>query len=161
MWDEENMYFAADVTDNYFNAAESGYNQYKGDDIQIGVFYGDGGHVAIGQANTSFHEIGLALTENGAEAYRWRAQDDAIPVGLINNIDLRVINKGEKTYYEAKIPWETLLKPNQQPKEGDEILFTFLFNDNDGSGRRGWIEYTGGIGESKDSTLFAKMKLIK
>lgn len=161
MWDEENMYFAADVTDNYFNAAESGGNQYKGDDIQIGVFYGDGGHVAIGQANTSFHEIGLALTENGAEAYRWRAQDDAIPVGLINNVDLRVINKGEKTYYEAKIPWETLLKPNQQPKEGDEILFTFLFNDNDGSGRRGWIEYTGGIGESKDSTLFAKMKLIK
>lgn len=161
MWDEDNMYVAADVTDNVFNPAAVGANQWQGDDIQLGVYYGSAGFLAIGQASTTYHEIGLALTPEGPQAWRWLSQDDAIPLGEVSDLELAVVNDGTKTYYEAAIPWKTLLKPGQQPKEGHEIAFSFLFNDNDGSGRRGWIEYTSGIGEIKNTELFSRLKLIK
>ena len=41
------------------------------------------------------------------------------------------------------------------------MAFSFLLNDNDGDGRRGWIEYTSGIGEAKNTELFARIKLLK
>ncbi len=161
MWDEENMYFGAEVTDNKFTPAPSEGLQYMGDGIQFGVFYGEEGFIAIGQASTTFHEIGLALTENGVQAYRWVSQDNALPGGLVGDLDLAVVNKGTKTYYEAKIPWTTLLKPGQKPSAGQEMAFSYLINDNDGEGRRGWIEYTSGIGETKNTELFTHLKLLK
>lgn len=161
MWDEENMYFGAEVADNKFTPAPSEGFQYMGDDIQFGVFYGEEGFLALGQASTTFHEIGLALTEKGVQAFRWNAQDNAIPGGLVKDLELAVVNKGEKTYYEARIPWTTLLKPGQKPTAGQEMAFSYLINDNDGEGRRGWIEYTSGIGETKNTELFTHLKLLK
>ena len=71
------------------------------------------------------------------------------------------MREGNKTVYEFKIPWTNLLMEGQQPKLGDKLGFSFLVNDNDGNGRRGWIEYASGIGESKNSALFTYLKLIK
>jgi hypothetical protein len=36
-----------------------------------------------------------------------------------------------------------------------------LVNDNDGTGRRGWMEYASGIGQTKNSTLFTYLKLVE
>ena len=161
MWDEENLYFAAEVTDNVFTPAPANERQWNGDDIQLGVYYGDTGFLAIGQASATYHEIGLALTEKGPQAWRWLSQDNEIPNGELKDLDLAVVNKGTKTYYEARIPWTTLLKPGQKPTAGQEIAFSYLINDNDGEGRRGWIEYTSGIGETKNTELFSHIKLLK
>ena len=161
MWDEENLYVAAEVTDNVFTPAPANERQWNGDDIQLGVYYGDTGFLAIGQASATYHEIGLALTEKGPQAWRWLSQDNEIPNGELKDLDLAVVNKGTKTYYEARIPWTTLLKPGQKPTAGQEIAFSYLINDNDGEGRRGWIEYTSGIGETKNTELFSHIKLLK
>ncbi|MGN0179033.1 MAG: sugar-binding protein [Monoglobaceae bacterium] len=161
MWDEENLYVGIEVTDSVFTPAPADENQWNGDDIQIGVYYGDEGFLAIGQASATYHEIGLALTEKGPQAWRWLSQDNVIPNGELLDLDFAVVNKGTKTYYEARIPWTTLLNPGQQPKAGQEIAFSYLINDNDGNGRRGWIEYTSGIGETKNTELFSHIKLLK
>lgn len=161
-WDEENMYLYCEVTDDIFNQPEPAATCYKGDSVQIGIFFGGEVQVAIGQKNTSYHELALSKTPDGPRVYRYLSQDDSYEKGDITDVcELAVEREGNKTVYEFKIPWDKLLMPGQMPKMGDRLGFSFLVNDNDGNGRRGWIEYASGIGESKDTTLFTYLKLIK
>ncbi|UUZ80239.1 hypothetical protein LJK88_35705 [Paenibacillus sp. P26] len=62
------------------------------------------------------------------------------------------------TIYELALPWSEL-KPIL-PDDG-LLSFSFLVNDNDGQGRKGWIEWGSGIGGSKDSKLFKPVRLVK
>jgi len=41
---------------------------------------------------------------------------------------------------------------------GDRLSITLLVNDNDGGGRKGWVEWTPGIGRSKDPTHINRLK---
>lgn len=161
MWDEENMYMYAEVTDDVFNCSYPPGSLWQGDSMQFGVFYGEENYVAIGQAATSFHEIGIANTLDGEVAYRYSAQDGSWPTGVMDGAEVAVVRQGNKTIYEFSVPWKKLLREEDEIKENSMLGYSFLFNDNDGSGRRGWIEYAGGIGSGKDTTLFTYMKLIK
>lgn len=161
MWDEENLYMCYDVTDNVFCQPEPIDSMWSGDSIQFGMTYGAEGFVAIGQENATFHELSVGLCDGVPAAYRYLSQDDYYPVGVFEDGEFAIVTDGNKTYYEFRIPWNSLLLPGQQPVEGAELGFSFLVNDNDGDGRRGWIEYTSGIGETKNSTMFTTIKLIK
>ena len=44
-------------------------------------------------------------------------------------------------------------------KAGDEYAFSFLINDNDGDGRKGYMYYNDGIGGEKLASLFGKLRL--
>ena len=125
------------------------------------VIFKDSGVVLIGQAGTTFHEIGIALSPTGPSVYRYLSQDNFYSAGEVENAEAMVKRTGNKTIYELKIPWKNLLLPNQQPKEGDTLGYSFLINEDDGEGRNGWIEYASGIGLSKDTSLFTVLKLIK
>ncbi len=160
-WDEDNMYLYCEVADDIFNAPEAAATSYKNDSVQIGIFYGEANRVNIGQANTSFHELCLSQTPDGPAVYRFKAQDDALPLGdITDDCEIAIGRQGGTTIYEFKIPWNKLLKEGQQPKLGDRLGFSFLVNDNDGDGRRGWIEYASGIGEDKNTELFTYLELI-
>lgn len=161
MWDEENMYMYAEVTDDVFNCSYPAGSLWNGDSMQFGVFFGEETYVALGQAATSFHEIGIANTNDGEVAYRYSAQDGVWPTGLVEGAEVAVVRQGNKTIYEFSVPWKKLLREKDEIKENAMLGYSFMFNDNDGNGRRGWIEYAGGIGSGKDTTLFTYIKLIK
>ncbi len=160
-WDEENLYLMAEVTDDVFYQAEPGATSWKGDNMQFGISYEDDGIVAIGQGGTTFHEFGIALSPDGPSCYRTLSQDNTYEKGYCENANIAIKRNGNKTVYELCMPWKDILKSGQEVFEGAEMLYSFLFNDNDGSGRQGWIECGSGVGMSKDISLFMKLTLIK
>lgn len=68
--------------------------------------------------------------------------------------------ENKKTYYEIKIPWVQIYGKEIEPKNYKNMNFSLLLNDNDGKGRRGWIELCSGIGV-KDPELFAEIPVVK
>ena len=161
MWDEDNLYFAAVVTDNIFYQPYAGWNTWKADNIQMGVFYGEESYTVSGQRSTTFNELSMAHTPQGDEVYRTLSQDNYYKAGKFENADICITRKGDKTIYEAKIPWEGFLLPGQHPKEGDKLGFSYMINESDGGNRNGWIEYASGIGATKDTSLFTWLTLLK
>jgi len=164
MWDEENVYFCWDVTDDKFSQEYEDFYTWQGDSVQFGVYMGSGDeYIALGEANTSFTEIGIAKTPKGPQLYRYSAQDsEKHKTGLLpeEEYDLAINVDGAKTIYELSMPWDSLLPDGVQPKANSRLGFSFLVNDNDGQGRRGAILFAGGIFFNKDSSLFTYINLI-
>ncbi|MEE1049840.1 MAG: sugar-binding protein, partial [Clostridia bacterium] len=163
-WDEENLYVASKIMDDVFyfdpNEEDTRYI-WKNDSIQIGFIYGTVSEVVIGTANRTFEEIGMGMTPNGAKTWRWSTQSNH-ETGEIKGAEVAIARHGAYTHYELKVPWKAIIpETDEPPKDGDKIGFSMLINDNDGRGRRGWMEYASGIGGSKDSTLFTYMSVIK
>lgn len=117
--------------------------------------------VAYGDAHVAYSELGMAKTPEGNIAWRWLSEDDSHALGEIEEYELEITRDGVYTIYELKLPWKEVLPQGATISEDRPLGFSLLVNDNDGSGRRGWIEYASGIGLSKDSTLFTYLKLIK
>lgn len=160
-WDEENMYALFEVTDNIFANPSPVEKYWESDGIQFGIVYDEIGDVRIGQAHTKFHEFGINHYSYADTIYRSMCQEDQYTLGLVDAGELVVKTVGGKTVYELKMPWNNLLLEGQRPKTGDVLGFSFLVNDNDGEGRRGWIEYASGIGMSKSTSMFTYLTLIE
>ena len=167
MWDEENIYLASVVSDNLHFQTWAPQDAWKGDSLQLAIHFGHiYNYVAMGQANTDFYEfvIGMDRSGTGGFAYLTKVQDSVTKPRQIEDCNVEVIRNEEekKTYYEARIPWKEILGVDSfVPKTGDKLGFSMLWNDDDGGGRHGWIEYASGIGNSKDSSLFTQVNFIK
>lgn len=142
-WNESAFYFTARVKDDQHTPL-SGEGQYAGDGVQIG--FGKG--LAYGP------EYGFA-GENGKPAL-WCWQKGPTSSG-IESIQLAVQRKNGETIYEAAIPWKAI---DQSGRPAEIFSVNFLINDNDGKGRRGWLEWMPGIGRSKDPLHFPKVLLV-
>ena len=162
MWDSEYMYFNAVVTDEIFSQTEEPGNLWKGDSVQFGVYNDSEGLLAANKAGTHFEEIGLALMEGVPTAYRFRCQGDTTESGLIetDGFEMACLREGDDLTYELKFKWSDLFGYEYTPQIGDVLGFSALINDNDGEGRRGWIEYGSGIGLSKDVNKFVKLLFL-
>ena len=62
-----------------------------------------------------------------------------------------------KTVYKLTFPAEFLGMTGFA--RGDRLGLAFLVNDNDGSGRRGYLHWADGIGISKDPARFGLVEL--
>jgi len=158
-WDENNLYLGIEVTDDIHFQSANGSDIWSGDSIQFSF---DPGR-ANGVNSSGYNEIGMALTNTGSiERYRWTAANGSggnINAGLMNT-NIARDNTNNTTTYETAISWELLLVPGVTADVNSLFGLSLLVNENDGSGRRGWIQYMDGIGGSKDPGLFGDLLLV-
>lgn len=162
-WDYENFYITVRVKDDVFCQKDVGQLIWQGDSIQFGLVYGEETNIQIGNFGTKYSEFGAAKTSEGDQMYRWMSEDDSKPAGAVENYQLAITRDEDArlTTYEMAVPWSEILPKNFAEFDPNRVLgFSMLVNDNDGNGRRGWIEYASGIGEGKNTSLFTYLNLI-
>ncbi len=156
MWDEQFLYIYFDVLDDthYNDAVDSSI--WQGDGMQFGIADVAGNAIY----DTEFTEMGCSLNNDGT-VYWWKWSDMLGKSGAVENIET-VIRRGNDghTYYEAKVPWSEIVSDASDMKKYDEFGFNVLVNDNDGKGRKGYIEHSSGIGSgTKTSAPFHRIIL--
>lgn len=156
MWDEDNLYLAAVVKDDVFSQDYVRNAVWNGDSIQFGL----NDNSADIQNTSQFTPFCLSLTKDGTQLYRSAAYYFS-EAALVENVKMSAKRTSDGVVYEAAIPWSEIFYEGYTPDTSSQVGFSILFNDNDGNGRRGWIEYNSGIGSGKDYTQFGKITFIK
>lgn len=150
-YDNEHLYLYARVHDDVFSQTKQGGEIWSGDSIQFAISAGMPGE------NLQWYEYGMALTSQGSELYRWMAPQ-GIETGSIAHPNLQVTRDetAKDTIYQLALPWGELTPI--VPSDGI-LSLSFVINENDGNGRRGYVEWGSGIGSSKQASLFKPMQL--
>lgn len=151
-WDEANLYLAARVQDDVHDQTFAEGEMWQGDSLQLALAAG-----APGEAE-GWYEYGFALTGDGPQVWRWLAPE-GVETGLVENAGLEVTrdDEGQATVYEVALPWEELAPLSAET--GQPYSFSFIANDSDGDGRKGWVEVGSGVGGDKDPSLFLPFEL--
>lgn len=154
-WDDKNLYLAAEVVDDHHTQPYSGDGIWNGDSIQFGI----GISSPDGKDPVEYHELGVARGDGG-ELYKWRwLAPRGFQTGDDFSLNYTVKRQDNKTNYELAIPWSELIQDPVRVKKGLKLKFSMLVNDDDGQGRRGWLEYNSGIGSAKDIHAFGDLFL--
>ena len=143
------IHFHAEVQDDVFHQTNPAGNMYNGDSIQMSFSPAQPG---TSQERT---EIGLALTPSGPAAYTFAATGLAV-TGSTPTDSLSVTRSGTVTTYDAVIPWQSF---GLTAAPTGTFAFSFLVNDDDGDGRKGFMEWSSGIGKSKDTSAHFPVQL--
>lgn len=139
-YDMENLYIAIEVTDNVYHSVYPSNQMYNGDSVQVLI------HYDLSPLNTGT-EYCIALAD-GKEATMWRHKQEGNTTGyvgaaasaLYTDGQCAISQKGKSTTYEISIPWSKMKFDGGSIKKGQIMGFTYLINDNDGAGRKNWIE---------------------
>jgi len=160
-YDEKYLYLGAVVEDDVFYQPNTDTTIWKGDSIQFAVGYlrANGN-----KDSTSFTEVGIALTPNDEIVCVYQTEDVSTQRGILDlkalGIECEITREKTSTVYELKMPWTSLVPQGSEFTGGKNIAFSMLVNDNDGLGRKGWLEYASGVGYSKNINLFTFLKLM-
>jgi len=154
-WDDEHFYLSARIVDDVFAQPFEDEKVWQGDSIQFAVSERPPWECGHGSGCT-YYEVGLALTGDGPEVYLWNGARGEKP-GKANGAACQIVRQGQTTLYEAAIALKSL--PLFDPK-AKTFGLSLLVNDNDGKGRKGWIEWGSGIGQGKNPALFNPCCLV-
>ena len=158
MYDEDNLYFAAEVRDDIFFQPYRDSQMWKGDSIQIAFdplcdgksayIYGElqkafdkvngrkrGEKTLFEGYNSDDYQYGFALTGDSPQVWQWIPE----PERAVSAIGLAIINKGKRLIYEASIPWKEI-SPFKL-KEDMICGFKVVAFNNDGAGPK-LLEWT-------------------
>jgi hypothetical protein len=155
-WDRDYLYLSLDVTDNVHRQDDLGSATWRGDGIQFSIDPG----FSERPGKYGYHELGVALHESKVTNWRWSAAY-GMDVGELKDLQCAIARRDTHTCYEMAIPWSDLIDDPTKIGPGSVIGFSLLINDNDGAGRRGWIEYNSGIGLVKDPSAFGDLLLVE
>lgn len=150
LWDDNFLYFAVNVDDDRFCQNSAGASVWQDDSVQC-AFDLDNSTPRKPRLDCEYE---IALTKSGPSAHAGIG-----PPGPVAGAKLAITQKtaNQGLFYELAIPWNTL--NGMKPAPGKRFGFTFLVNDNDGAGRKGWIEWTPGIAAGKTPDTFATITL--
>lgn len=146
-YDDEGLQIVVTATDDRHFQEEKGAALWKGDSLQLAM--------RAASPGAGLLELVVASGPNGT-SLSWvegAPPGSHLPTGSADpaQLPVQVETAGEKTIYRITIPWK-ILGHQHAPEEGFRL--NFLVNDNDGDGRRQWVELSPGIGKQKDSGLF-------
>ncbi|WMT39383.1 DNRLRE domain-containing protein [Paenibacillus sp. D2_2] len=152
-YDQDHLYLTAQIKDEIHSAKAVGVQIWNNDSIQFAITSGVPGE------SSSWYEIGLSDTPEGPQMYRFAAPP-GIDKGPITNGKLVVKRDESKkiTVYQMALPWSELTPV--LPLRNEVMSFSLLVNDNNGNGRRGWMEWGSGIGLEKRASLFRTMQWV-
>ena len=144
-YDDNNLYMHVNVKDAV-HFAYAGGDIWRGDSVQV-AFSKDG---AVYRP-----EYGFSFSGGASSKFSWNSGSaklgvDAIKLKTSRDEDTKI------TSYDLVIPWLAALPSAPVGK----VPFTMLINDNDGGERRGYIEWTPGIGNGKDATSMGSLMLL-
>ncbi len=127
---------------------------WNGDSLQLAADYHcDAWFSPTERPNAVWLELGFCLTNDGKQvAYCWPPDPSRL-----TGVPYAVARTGDTTTYEVFIPAKSFGAASLEAN--DLIGFGFLVNDNDGAGRRGWLQFYRGIGYGKDPRQFGLLIL--
>lgn len=154
LWDETSLYLTVSVRDDVHCQpyAGRGSTLFDGDSIQFSIDTLN--NKSINYDNDDY-EIVMCLTKNGPEMDVFAAP--LAGASLPADSKLAIRKSGNGLIYEISIPWNSL---GVTPELGRRLGFSLLINDNDGEGRKGFLQWTGGIGGRKNPTQFGALVLV-
>lgn len=158
-WDEENLYFAAEVHDDVFYS--TGYepkDTWNLDTFQLAFLYDPEGKI---KSTNTFEEIAFSYLDKSPIIYRHKTiQKELLDSTKVEGSEISIVEDGDVMYYEVKLPWSSLLPDDYAlPASGTEFKFAIILNDNDGMGRKGYYKIGDGIGNGKNSSKFLTILL--
>lgn len=171
-YDDDNVYLCVDATDDIHSAPQAGSNIWSNDSIQF-TFYADGfGDLKYppisDKDDTSamgkqfYYEFGVSLLDSGVmEKTCWRdvANGTTPRRDYPYNYVIKRDEATKHTVYELAVPWNTIYPLT--PDKVEDLRMSIVVVENDMNGRDGWLEWGGGIGYSKDTSLFKHIHLLK
>ncbi len=161
LWDEEYFYMLSVITDNIYNADSAGTSEYvwRGDSMQMGI---DDRDIVNPIDAGVFTQLDMGEKAGaGPTIFRRTAYRDLPTMVDVQNYEYAIKRYTDYTVMECKIPWDEIFGEEFVPYEGKKIRFSLCVNDNDGDGRRGWIEYNGGVASGRSIEKFGTLIMTK
>jgi len=162
-YDKENLYMYAEIKDNIHYSDDSENRIWFVDSIQFAFCR----NREVGAGRTEF-SVGMM---NGKPAFKREAYM-GVDTGVLGWVDkedygadepelqIKRNEESKTTVYEMRMPWKHIYaEDDANPSRQKTLYFSMLINDNDGSGRRGWLEFCPGIGVAKDPTAFKEVSV--
>lgn len=135
------------VTDDSHTPDTAAADLWRGDSIQFGFTPG------LPTAGGAIAEFGATLLSTGPVVYRYSGTPGVVSTAVVS-ITRDAVAK--TTTYVVRVPWADTGIASGDPYFG----YSFLVNDNDGSGREGFIEWGAGIGSSKDASVYLPLQKL-
>ncbi|SDW43760.1 sugar-binding protein [Paenibacillus sp. CF384] len=156
MWDASKLYVLATVKDEKAFQPQSGGAMWQGDSLQLAF---DATNAAGAGYGAQVYEMQIGKPD-GAAPQLFKGMGFA-KGGLMENGEIAVTRDEANgtTLYELSIPFAELdgFGVGAALKAAG---FSFLVNDNDGSGREGYIEWSSGVGDAKNASQFGTLWLM-
>ena len=145
------LWLAVEVTDDKHANSEAAPDLWKGDSVQVAFDVGRSGGAPYDMKDD--FEIGWALANGMPRAHVWHAPPGAATKGGT----FAVVRAGTKTTYEVRLAAADL--GLGAFAGGLTLGFSLLVNDSDGAGRKGYVQWSSGIGQWKAPKEFGELAL--